>query len=768
MNAAETRAIPKAGPESSDKAKTQGGKTGRTRTIFSRYPEICIFAVYFLATVFLTWPLIAHFTTSIYGYPSDNLGGIWVFWWLRNAHALGGSASFSPLIGFPFGTTLSAVPTEPVGYLISRLFLLFMPEVIYFNLDIFLSFLLSGITMYYLVRYLTRDRRAAFFAGLAYLVLPYHAYHASIMGGGISAIEWMPLYILLLIKFLKKADLKNAILLGIGALVVAGTSNHYALFMGIFTAAFLIGRYAHSLTMMRREAKLRGERVNIVVNRRTLVSSLTILLVVVLAVLPIFVVSVSNRSPPGRWTTMTIPEDLRIEEYFYLNAARPLNYVVPDSASPLFAALGIGRKISYDTSLFLGWTVLALALLGFYFVLRKPGGRKYKGPGEDVTDERSRVDPTRGITEEGRHTFWGFALAAAVAFVLSLPPYVTVGSVRIPLPSTLFEKFTPWYRWDLRLGVVVAICFIVIAGFGLSQLLKKVRGYSKEMLLIAVTLLMVAELLIVPPFINFDFAKDPGVVTAVKNLPEGSAFMFYPAVESGDFKTSELEFYQTHFVKPMLNGAISNSDGEALRRTVFNPFSKATPGILSRFGLNYIVFLKNEFVNVGKVNLLDRIAPGLKLMGVYKGKGHFGNAYLFKNVAPRADLVPLYLGDITVPSSSPSIGTIRLLVEKGTIRILNYSGRPVIASFELPIWNPGSPHTVIVQLGRKKLWGANLGKRQSAVARTDGITIPPRGLDLTIKASGPLDGLLLPDLLTFGTGASSVILGEVTITPRAP
>src|SRR5450756_3176424 len=36
-------------------------------------PEVWIFAFYFLVTVFLTWPIIIRFGSTIYGVPSDNL-----------------------------------------------------------------------------------------------------------------------------------------------------------------------------------------------------------------------------------------------------------------------------------------------------------------------------------------------------------------------------------------------------------------------------------------------------------------------------------------------------------------------------------------------------------------------------------------------------------------------------------------------------------------------------------------------------------------------
>ena len=52
----------------------------------------------------------------------------------------------------------------------------FTTETVVYNLFITSSFALSGISMYYLVRHLTHDRRAAFFGGFVYLLggsMPY-------------------------------------------------------------------------------------------------------------------------------------------------------------------------------------------------------------------------------------------------------------------------------------------------------------------------------------------------------------------------------------------------------------------------------------------------------------------------------------------------------------------------------------------------------------------------------------------------------------------
>ncbi|MCJ7653036.1 MAG: hypothetical protein MUO75_04980, partial [Actinobacteria bacterium] len=133
-------------------------------------PEAWIFIFYFLVAVFLTWPLIIKFGSSIYGVRSDNMGALWQFWWMRNYHHFSTSYSSCPLIGFPFGARLFGMPMEPIGFYLEYFLLLFFNEVVVYNVITLSSFVLSGITMYYLVRHLTGDRQVAFFGGFAYLI----------------------------------------------------------------------------------------------------------------------------------------------------------------------------------------------------------------------------------------------------------------------------------------------------------------------------------------------------------------------------------------------------------------------------------------------------------------------------------------------------------------------------------------------------------------------------------------------------------------------
>lgn len=121
---------------------------------------------------------------------------------------------------------------------------------------------------------------------------------------------------------------------------------------------------------------------------------------------------------------------------------------------------------------------------------------------------------------------------------------------------------------------------------------------------------------------------------AVKKTENAAGWVFYPLTESGPFVNSSLMFYQRVFAKPMLNGAVSNSDGEALRRTVHSPYNKATPGVLARFGLTNMVFfeqpVEGPLANAPDASLLP---PGYQQIASFKGNEQFGKARIYKVTA---------------------------------------------------------------------------------------------------------------------------------------
>ena len=752
---------------------SSAGRRSRWKRILGDAPALTVYA---LMTVYLTWPLATRFTTSIYGFPADNVGSIWLMWWIRNAGAFNSSINVCPLIGFPFGTAVAGgIPVEPVQYLLMRLSLLVISEVPVHNMETMLSFFLSGVTMYYLVRYLTGNKSVAFFGGLAYLVMPYHAFHSMVMGGGIMAVQWMPLYILLLLKFIDKPGLRSAAFLSVGAILVAGTSVHNGLFMAIFTVAFLFGRYLYRRLVNRLTRKAGGvDRYKTgSVSKRSLALALSVVLLVVALAVPLYSAVFFSQGPStAEWPVTSVPNQLRVLEFVERNAAKPTDYFRPVSANLLFRPTGLKPGVKdYDfyQSIYLGWVLLILAMLGVaVFISRdrldirslrqkdspEEASRKTEAPGRQSSIVRASSPPV----------LWGFVSAALVAFLLSLKPVLHVGTLTIPLPSKLFLTFIPWFRWYMRLGVVVGICFIVIACFGLSWILGRFKGRLRYCVLVALAVVMVLEMMLVPPFRNYDFSEEPEVFAGVAELADDSAVVFYPLLETGLYATSHLQFFQRVFKKPMLNGAGDGTKGEALRRTVINPYNPDTPRVLKRFGFDYMVFFEQQYDRyMGRKDVSTDLAPGFELIERFDGKDEYSDAALYKITASEAEIVPIYMGNITVPVVTETNTVQRLVVRNGIIRLLNYTQEDTAVSLKVPLENPFPKRRVAIVSEGVILWEDELEAGESTTAVIENLTVPVKGVDLELFVQGPVARVSYRDFRWFGSSEASLIIGELHI-----
>ena len=109
-----------------------------------------------------------------------------------------------------------------------------------YNFLIILSFVLAGYGAYRLAYYVTGDKKAAFFAGLVFGFSTYHFAHAWGQLNLVS-IQWIPFYILFLLKMRKEKSLKN-IFFAVFFLVLSAlwADFQYVIFLGIFTFFLLI------------------------------------------------------------------------------------------------------------------------------------------------------------------------------------------------------------------------------------------------------------------------------------------------------------------------------------------------------------------------------------------------------------------------------------------------------------------------------------------------------------------------------------------------
>ncbi|MDD5748877.1 MAG: hypothetical protein PHP64_07535 [Actinomycetota bacterium] len=787
--------------------------------------EALFFSIYAGITVYLTWPLVTKFNSSLYGGYTDNVGTIWGLWWIKNASKFksifpAAKTTFCPLIGAPFGSRLSGLFLEPVAEISERILLRITNEVFVYNFFILISFFLAGITMYFLIRHITKNRLVAFFGGLAYLTCTFHAYH-SMSFIRIAQIQWMPLFLLMLLKFMEKPDSKRAIYLGLSAILVGGTCIHYGLFMLIFTLAFLLGRFLHKYimggygktkrlsapfhkydcirspihTLPQRSAPSEDNRI-LEINKKTLMLSLCVFIAFMVVMVTFGLSATSNINPPGRWPTSTTAGEVRNTGSCYWGSAFPKEYILPSPFNPYLGWITdrlTGNTRPWANSLYLGWSLILLSIFALIFAYRKRptinsvDENENEFPQSKKDDSFSEGDSPAESNEKGeksgrkyipeRSMLWGFAIAFLVCLIFSFPPFMHIGSIKIYLPSVLYRIFAPWLRWYLRMGMVVFLGIVILGSIGLNEILSRINRKAGLIIAVILSVIIFMEMLIVPPFPHFDFKKIPDVYEELSKLPQKTIVAFYPMLDPGFFDTNLITFYQRWFRIPMLNGAPGKSDGEALRRTVYNPYTQETAGILKRFGIEKVVFLRTMFaqyeghikdLKITEEELVDKLPSGFVRTKsfTYKEDESFGNADILEVRAKPADIVPIYMGDITVPHMDVGLVTVRIIEKSGLINLVNYVGRDVVADIDFDVRNVvEAPHRLYV-IHEKLLRKVSLKGSETAKVNLKDIVIPKEGLKLNLVVEGSAVSLSPEESRLYGRETGTLALGETRITVK--
>jgi len=801
--------------------------------IVRNHVEIMIFLFFLGLSIALTWPLIVKMNSSMYGYPADNVSGVWTMWWVKHAHQLGGTPSFSPLIGYPFGTPTTLFSIEFINSIISWFMLFFTNEIMVTNLFMLFSFWLSGITMYYLVRYLTRDRRAAFLGGTAFIVVTFRTYHGMSIPV-LAFTQWMPLFILAILLFNEKRTWKWAILAGMSWVLVAGTSIHYGFFMALFVPSFFIGRYLYiKYRQLRERSKSKeGDRLKPSLDLGLLVKVVVVSFVILAIFLPVLLYQLNKVYEPGKWPTSVTPGISRGDYNADWGGANIYDYFTPCSLNPVFGPISnsiVGTRQAYQESVYLGWSMLILALIGLFIVFMPWFKIRPRAP-DEIESPLPEKDGNSTEFARWKPYMVGFLVAGMVAFILSLPPHLTVGPLRLAMPSWFF-RYLYWFRWYMRFAIVVIICVSVLACYGLTALLKYLEGRNKSILAavavivvvggleyavaaylhgawrwvlavivlagtglivyllygidsllkesgrrplwpyvitaIAATLVII-EMIIVPPARTYDFGHVPEVYTYMGKQADAN-YIIYPAFEPGYFRNSQLMFYQRYFKRPMLNGMSDNSDGEALRRTVYNPFDPGVFSYLSRFGINHVVLLDSMFAGYEGhdtvESLNNKLPAGIKLeKAFFDTEDLFGYAKVFKVTSPPADVVPILQGEISVPHIDTGLVTIRLMGSKGILRLVNYAKREVTVDVDITLSGLGTDRRVTATVGDRTVADISLTKTDKTVMKIRNLKVPSGGVVINMDTSGAPTGVSAAEQALFGVGSACASMGSVSVT----
>lgn len=415
----------------------------------------------------------------IYGGYEDNISGIVagqlykIFGW-----------DFVKLINYPFGYTFDLKHTnQPIFWNIYHFFNFRFDSVVVSNVFIILTLVLILICSYLFFRHFFMDSLVVpFLLSLVFTFSPYHYYQ---LRTHIDLSQTWVLPLFLLLRFRAK-NWKHFLGLGLLLGVIVGVSNYLAFMLLLYLVVeFLVLAVLH--------IKAVDQLKNLFKQYSGMTLGFVFSAGIVLAPFLLFM-----RSQPS--TDVFIP-DRSMEEFFYFTS-RPWYYVLPSVDNPFFGRVSVGvldflqndwgyfltqNYIKEEHSAtFLGWSVLGLALVGVWRLMK----------------DKNR--PLLVLT-----------IVCAGLLLLTFPPYFTLAGFKIYTSSYLLGLLFPMFRVLSRLGVLILLIELVIAGYGLIYLKKKSPLFS------VIILFSLAEFFV--PLKFTDVSRPPKVFEYIRDNTDSDA-----------------------------------------------------------------------------------------------------------------------------------------------------------------------------------------------------------------------------------------------------
>ncbi|MBT3350212.1 MAG: hypothetical protein HOC91_10460 [Nitrospinaceae bacterium] len=206
--------------------------------------HLWVFLICVVAALGMTWPTVLHLAENTVPtkYMDVSLY-YWNLWWFKMALLdLGTNPVYTSYLFAPIGTTLASHTLTPYYGLIGIPLQLLFGLSATFGLIYLSTFILSVLGMYLLIYHLTEDRQSSLVGAIIFTFAPWHMLHAKFHLNLLS-IQFIPLFILYLLKLLERPGAKYAILAGVYMALTALSDWNYLLFILLFVLVFLIWAY---------------------------------------------------------------------------------------------------------------------------------------------------------------------------------------------------------------------------------------------------------------------------------------------------------------------------------------------------------------------------------------------------------------------------------------------------------------------------------------------------------------------------------------------
>jgi hypothetical protein len=471
---------------------------------------------YLFATLILAWPLIRHIDTHLAGNDNDVYINIWANWWTHKALKEGRKLLFCDYQFFPIGVDLTFHSFSHFNSGLCLILAPFFGHIVAQNLTTLLAYVLTGISMYWLTKYLTGKILPALVAGYVYAFSPYHISQAS--HPVLNTTQWLPFFALFLIRMVQEQRKEDSLWAALFLFLTAISSWHLFLFASGFALLYFVYTFGHSF--IHKKPLI-----------RYLIVSYTILFIVSILLIGPLLYPVAKEIINGAG-----------EEFVFINRIEQTDLL--QFFHPPSHCLGIDKLLDIPPvkkSTYLGVSVLIVATYGLWH-------NYYQA------------------------NFW--AWGAVVFFLLALGPHIQIGD------KIYEGLLPPWgriigqiLRAPHRLTVMISLCLSVLVGFAMKTIQQQVplRNMQGKCLLLIVVSIIALDTLHLP----FPIRKPPVVSDFYVELSTKAEDLGVLELPFGRTPARYYAFYQVTHGKKIVNGIASRQPQEAYDYIQSNPFLAA-------------------------------------------------------------------------------------------------------------------------------------------------------------------------------------------------
>ena len=415
--------------------------------------HIIILFIYTVLTMVMFYPVTVNFFSSMAGIGVDVLPNAWCLWLPRIFMSDIKNLFETDYLAYPNSSNLIVNGIPILNLIISYPVERIMGITFTYNLNIFLSCIISGYTMFLLAKYLTEDTCPSFIAGLIFAFCPFRLFRIILGHTVLLRTEFMPIYIIILLKFIKDINLKHSLLLALLFVINMYNSIYIGVMLGLFSLVIII------------------YNIRIIFKVKNLKYIILILFLTSLLSFP-YIYAFSHEG--GRYFSFS---SLSFSSDY---SADLMSFISPSSFNPFWGDKLKKLNVDFNWSEhFMGYTVIIILIYGFI----KTGKEKVWFVTGMIFLLLS-MGPTLKI------------MGKTGEYIFSFP--VDDLKVTVPLPYIILYYFFPIIRNPGRFTLLTVLAMAIFASCSLKEFFRK-TGYSKVLVTVLLSIFILIEFSIIMP-----------------------------------------------------------------------------------------------------------------------------------------------------------------------------------------------------------------------------------------------------------------------------